>query len=175
MYHVVLIPPPHVAKAAIDFAKTHFLDGNMGYCLGNGGALPHVTLAQLRKVPEEKVSQLFTDLSHIKWRGQNILEFGEYYHRTDKPYNGINIHMSKALRDLHNQVVDVCHGHDLSIENAIGDDYWPHLTFSKNPNYLPEPVQLSCALKKACGQWCLELGRMGDHGVYLGRHNLKNN
>lgn len=172
-YHIVLTPPPHVATAVKNFAQEHFSKGHMGYCVGSDGHLPHVTIVQLSNVPEDKVSKIFTAISRMEWDCNTPLEFGDYYHNSEKPYNGVNIHMSAELRDLHDKVIDFCADNDLQIDNKIGDDYWPHMTFSKNQNRLPESVWLPDELKGVSSGWTLEFGHMGEHGVYLGRYNPK--
>lgn len=173
LFNTVLIPHEFVGKAATDFARENFSGGHEGYCLGLDGHLPHVTIAQLKAPDDFDVSDVFNRVSNTLWSEQETLELGTYYHSDPDPYNGVEVGASDELRRLHDRVVTIYDDLGLDVENPTGDDYWPHLTFSKNPNRLPEPVELPIALTgRSCG-WRLEFGHMGEHGVYLGAYKPK--
>ncbi len=173
LFNTVLIPHEFVGKAAIDFARKNFSEGHEGYCLGIDGHLPHVTIAQLKAPNDFDISKLYNEISKLNWSEGSNLMLGDYYHSVDRPYNGVDVSMSSELRSIHDSVVTIYDDLDLDVENPKGDDYWPHLTFSKNLNRLAEPVELPIALTGKSAGWKLELGHMGEHGVYLGAYKPK--
>lgn len=170
MNHIVLVPPPHIVRAAIDFTQAHFAKGHMGYCIGSEGHLPHVTIAQIETDDVQSLKPLFDQLSKLQWDQRTILEFDDYYHSDGKPYNGVGLKPHASLRGLHDAVVASCLDHGVMLKNTCGDAYWPHLTFSKNDTRLPEPVMLPKDLTGQSSGWVYEIGYMGSHGVYLGRN-----
>jgi hypothetical protein len=173
LFNTVLIPHEFVGKAATDFARKNFSNGHNGYCLDVDGHLPHVTIAQLKTPDDFDISKLYNEISKLNWSQENELGLGNYYHDDPKRYNGVEVIMSPELRSMHDNVVTMYEGLDLNVENLKGDDYWPHLTFSKNPNRLPEPIQLPIALTGKSAGWRLEVGHAGKHWTYLGAYNPK--
>jgi 2'-5' RNA ligase len=158
---------------AIKFAKRHFSDGNKGYCLGTGNPkhLPHITLAQIAIEDSFDVSKLYNALASGLWSTNNSVTLATYYHDQNRHYAGLNVDLSDELKQLHNHITHVHHDLGIEIINPHGDDYWPHMTFSKNPNSLPESVPMPITLQGLSKGWKLEFGYMGDHGVYLGKYN----
>lgn len=173
LFNTVLIPHEFVGKAAIDFARKNFSEGHEGYCLGVDGHLPHVTIAQLKAPDDFDILKLYNDISKLNWPLESRLDLGGYYHGVDKSYNGVEVAMSPELRSMHDNIITIHDDFDLDVENPKGNDYWPHLTFSKNPNRLVEPVDLPIALTGKSAGWKLELGHAGEHWTYLGAYKPK--
>ena len=170
LFNTVLIPPISIANAVIKFAQENFASNHMGYCLGSDGHLPHITLAQSTIDDKKTVKKLDAQICDLNWFGGNLIQFGEYYHHIDRGYCGISIHLSKALKKIHGDIIKIHKNFNTKIHGNIGEDYWPHFTFAKTSHQIIEPISLPSLLQNQSNGWTLEFGHMGKHGVYLGRY-----
>jgi hypothetical protein len=166
--HTVLRPPNYIACAAEDFARNHFASDNMGYCIGTNGHLPHITLIQTTVSDDFNIESLFNDIMGLFWDKDTLIKLGDYYHRQEKPYNGLEMIKHPAVQRIHELCASVHGKHGLEIESGHGDEFWPHLTFAKSQHRLTEPVKIPPILRQPSNGWTLEFGYRGEHSVYLG-------
>lgn len=169
MFNIVLTPHDKIATIAADFASAHFGDNHMDYCLGVDGHLPHISIARLPEVTDRQLTALFSELSNMHWPQGVSLEFGETYH-IPKGYYGLKIVPLDQLQKMHEDVYAVAKKIGVEVDGACLDDYFPHFTFSKTHKNTADILIPSDLRGRAAG-WSLELGRMGAHGVYLGRYS----
>ena len=170
-FNTVLVPPAHIAKAAIEFAQRNFSHDHMGYCLSYDNHLPHITLAQSRLNDDSIVNILRDNLAGLDSYLTDSIKLKNYYHHIDRAYCGLSVNLTNQLHKLHNIVVSIHKELGAEIQGAYGDEYWPHMTFAKTSHQLRQPVDIQDNLQGESNGWILEFGHMGDHGVYLGKYN----
>ena|GEM_PF-6834264 len=172
-FNTVLIPPPEIAKASIDFAQAHYVHNHDGYCLGSDGHLSHITLLQGKSENVEDIEILYNKIPSVLNEFSKPLELGDYYHHLDRGYCGLEVTLSDELKRLHEEIVDIYRDLNLEIYSGHGDDYWPHLTFAKTSHELSLDTKIPNILQGQSNGWRLEFGYRGDHGVYLGKYKPK--
>jgi 2'-5' RNA ligase len=168
-YHIVLVPTAKVAFAAELFAQTHFVHNHEGYCIGENGHLPHITIAQVNIPDAFEIDDLYAAFLKLDWSEEHALIFGNYYHN-ERHYCGVEIVKSDKLQMLYENTIEAINHLGLAVEGETGNGFWPHMTFAKTHISLPESVMLPDQLRDKTGGWRLEFGHRGDHGVYLGRY-----
>ena len=169
-FNTVLLPPPNLAAAAIDFARDNLPAKPEGYFLGSGGSHPHITLCQSQIDDPFQMTRLENALAKSARPGI-IVGFSDFY-PADQPedfaYCGLACTPNDDLQQLHERVVAIHDTFQIAYRGKVEDNYFPHMTFLRyQPGQTPLNPELPEIFKKRHTGWVLAFGQSDALGQLL--------
>ena len=173
-YNTVLIPEKALEEKLYDFVRQAYKNPASEYCIQKGAVIPHITLGGFETSGSDTLEKYCNALKLIDYPDL-LIKFHYFYFsdiskETKTANTGIGVHNTQALQDLQDAITRLAEDHDLTLFNATGVSYWPHLTFGRiylddlNPGFVP-PLDLFD--QDGLKGWTLAFGRSDQNGQFL--------